>query len=241
MAITLVRMDANNCASTILFEQFRKPSFIRRRHAGSLANVFPPPELAAVTAKVFRDVAAVLKAVHDVFEIGGVAQTERMPGLVQAGEIDDGFPEQALPVVGTNIDISADGFAIEPVARRNPVNADLRARRFGSFFESQFSIGCRLPRLERPPGELGVALAASGLRPCACVNPIMQSGGMKRSANQDSENQPGRAQDTSISQRLAFIRVLRCPQSSTTPIPIPTRAPRPPAKSKAPSSTIRPA
>src|SRR5579871_3567057 len=69
-------------------------------------NVVPSLQQAAVALEVFNDIAAVLKAVHDVGELRGVLKTKRMTALVQTGQIDDCVAKQAV-ATSDSVDIGS--------------------------------------------------------------------------------------------------------------------------------------
>src|SRR5512132_398045 len=62
--------------------------------AGGALNVGPGAESDAIAAEEGRDVAAEPEEVHDVAKIVGVGQSQRVPDLVDAGQIDDGVAQQ---------------------------------------------------------------------------------------------------------------------------------------------------
>src|ERR1700692_3796629 len=70
---------------------------IRYRHSGILVDVIARLQPAPVAAEIFRDVSAVLEAVHDVFEGGGMRKAERVTGFMKARQIHDRVAQQ--PVV----------------------------------------------------------------------------------------------------------------------------------------------
>src|SRR5581483_3853855 len=70
------------------------------RDAGVSGDIGAGFQLAAITFEVAEDVSAVLEAVHDVGEGGGVAQAESVAAFVQAGEIDDALTEERIATGG---------------------------------------------------------------------------------------------------------------------------------------------
>src|SRR5579871_1403836 len=69
---------------------------IRRRHSGILPNVFAVRQRAAVAAKVLVNVAAVAEIVHDVRELIGMLQPQRVTRFMQAREINNRVPHQIV-------------------------------------------------------------------------------------------------------------------------------------------------
>ena len=59
-------------------------------------SISPRLAEAAIAAKVFGNVAAILKAVHDVGEPGGMRQAERVSGFMQTRQVDNGIAEQSV-------------------------------------------------------------------------------------------------------------------------------------------------
>ena len=66
------------------------------RHSGVFVDVITRLQLVPVAAEIFRDVTAVLEAVHDVVEGGGVRKSERVAGFMQAGQIHDRIAQQLV-------------------------------------------------------------------------------------------------------------------------------------------------
>ena len=77
-------------------------------------------ELAPVAPKIFDDIAAKPKAIHDVRELRGMRQTERVTAFMQASEIDHGVAEERITL--------GYGLNIGPEARHIGNDVDGRAR-----------------------------------------------------------------------------------------------------------------
>jgi hypothetical protein len=131
-------------------------------------------ELAAVAVEVLGDIAAVLEAVHDVVEIGGVGEAESVAGLVEAGEVDDGVAENEVghgrrDDGGLHIDFGAahaidqDGprLAVDSIGGSGPVEADVGALKLFGALQFELAGGGGLPGFNGPPGEFGVVRAAN--------------------------------------------------------------------------------
>ena len=66
------------------------------RQAGDAGNIGARLQLPAVAHEVFDEVAAVLEGIHDVGELVGVPQPERVAQLVDAGQVDDGVAQERI-------------------------------------------------------------------------------------------------------------------------------------------------
>src|SRR6185295_219334 len=53
-------------------------------------------DFSAVSGKIFHEVAAISKRVHDVVEIAGVLHSDGMADFVNAGKIHNGVAQQAV-------------------------------------------------------------------------------------------------------------------------------------------------
>ncbi len=125
-----------------------------------------------VTVEVFDQIAAVLKAVHDVGEMRCVLQTERVPAFVQAGQINDGVAQKAVRArfrVGQDVDdgslfaIDVDRlcFAVKPHVSAGPADADARVSFGGALLHNDRAVRFALPCFEGPCAEFGIARLAA--------------------------------------------------------------------------------
>lgn len=74
-------------------------------------------EQAPIPVEVSPDIAAILKTVHDVFEIGRMDQAQSMAGLMNKRQIYDGVAKQRIGIsrrvgLGQNINFRA-AFAVD--------------------------------------------------------------------------------------------------------------------------------
>ena len=131
-------------------------------------------EQTAVAVEVSIDIAAVLEAVHDVFEVGSVAEPEGVAGFVNEGEEDDGVAEERVGNargiglrqdvdLGAAYAIDRDGasFTVEAGAR-GPVNGEARVLTAGALSEDDSIAGFALPGFEGPFCEFGIVGIAAG-------------------------------------------------------------------------------
>jgi hypothetical protein len=135
-----------------------------------------------ITLEVLDNIAAILEAVHDIGEIGGVFQSERMPAFMQTGEVDDGIAQQGVGSSGP-IDIGSQGagvrqdidnraalsvdhnglrLAVKVHGAVGPVDADAGVSFGRTFPEDKRATRFALPGREGPGGELFIAGSAAG-------------------------------------------------------------------------------
>ena len=139
-------------------------------------------QLPAVAIEVAEDVSAVLEAVHDIGEGGGVAQAERVPAFVQAGEIDDALAEEGITAggfadfvaervhigededlrAGASIDQQGFGFAVEVHGAGSPADADAGVFGGREFVRGEQRLRFARPGFESPAGEFGIGALATG-------------------------------------------------------------------------------
>src|SRR6185369_699424 len=63
-----------------------------------LRDVLARAKLRPVTVEVFRDIAAVTEVIHDVAVLARVLQSQCVPELVDAREIDDAFAKERVAI-----------------------------------------------------------------------------------------------------------------------------------------------
>src|SRR5690606_2875387 len=140
-----------------------------------VGNVAAAAKLVAVAVEEQRDVPAVAEEVHDVCVLCRMLEAERVPDLVQAGQVHDRLAQQIvqprrLRDVGTQrvgvrtyehhgaaltVDEDRPHLAVLAGARGNEVDAQ-QGRFFGSWFKGQRALRRTLPGFEGPLCELPI-------------------------------------------------------------------------------------
>jgi hypothetical protein len=136
-----------------------------------------------VPVEISRNIAAVLKAIHDVGEVGCMAEAEGVTGFVHKGQEDDSVPKQRIRAsrgVGLrqNIDFRAlltihrhrPGFAVE-AGSGCPVDGQTCMLGIGAFREDDPIARFTLPRFEGPSRKFGIVFVTS--RTCSCAGAIV--------------------------------------------------------------------
>jgi len=169
---------------------------------GGKARILPDicalGELFPVAVKVLRDVAAILKAVHDIGELIGVAKTKRVAGFVEAGEVNNRIAQQRVRDVLCGVDdvdlgaaasANLDGLslAVQAALRRLPDQTDQRARAILSLHKVKLAVRRALPAFERPSGQIRVAWLTPGGRVIAWRDPKCNISGGQRARREQQE------------------------------------------------------
>ena len=146
-----------------------------------------PSQLVAIAAEEQRNVAAEAEEVHHVAEIRSVLESERVPELVDAREIDDRVAEQRVGAralgdrgaerigVGPDehgraappVDFDRDHFAVLAAAGFDPEDVHERGLLVAGL-EVQLAARRPLPVAECPGREVAVAVAVRGARARGC-------------------------------------------------------------------------